>query len=178
MAPPAVLSPFSTRAEAPRASRRQPVTCVLARSSWERALHLDIRAEVFVREQAVFAGSDRDDHDEDPATRHGLGLVGRLAVGTVRFYPLPETGVWRGDRLAVLASHRGHHVGGPLVRFAVRTAAAAGGTRMLAHIQPPNVAFFTALGWQPDGGVVDYVGLPHQPMSIDLTSVRVRAPGG
>ena len=49
------------------------------------------------------------------------------AVGTVRLYPLDETGLWQGDRLAVLPGRRSAGAGGPLVRFAVATAARAGG---------------------------------------------------
>ena len=42
---------------------------------------------------------------------------------------------------------------------------------MTAHIQVPNVAFFTRLGWRRDGEVEIYAGRPHQPMAIELPSV-------
>jgi hypothetical protein len=41
---------------------------------------------------------------------------------------------------------------------------------MEAFIQPANVAFFRWLGWRRTGDLVDYAGLPHQRMLIDLTS--------
>ena len=50
--------------------------------------------------------------------------------------PSTDTGLWQGDRLAVLAGTGGTASVRPLVRFAVATAAGRGGHRMAAHIQP------------------------------------------
>src|SRR5205809_267588 len=44
-----------------------------------------------------------------------------------------------------------------------------GGREMEAFIQPANVAFFRWLGWRRAGDLVDYAGIPHQRMLIDLT---------
>lgn len=134
----------------------------------ELATHLRIRHAVFVVEQAMFRGSDTDAHDDDAATVHVLGVDGGVAAGTVRLYPLGD-GVWKGDRLAVLPEHR--HSGGlgaVLVRYAVATGGALGGERMVAQIQLGNVRFFRALGWSVVGEPADYLGLPHQQMSIPL----------
>jgi putative N-acetyltransferase (TIGR04045 family) len=161
---------------------------VVCRPAWdpqEVALHHEIRRRVFVEEQGLFDGSDRDHHDDDPATVHVLGLCGQVAGGAVRLYPLidaatdrdaaePEPGLWKGDRLAVLPSFRRNGLGAPLVRFAVRTAAEAGGRKMMAHIQPSNVGFFEHLGWYTVGEPVNFVGRPHQAMAIDLTPVLRR----
>jgi putative N-acetyltransferase (TIGR04045 family) len=135
------------------------------------AAHFAIRQAVFVTEQAVFAGSDRDGHDEHPGTLHVLGTVDGKPAGTVRLFPLdPVTpdGVWQGDRLAVLPQFRASGLGAPLVRFAVATAAARGGRRMIAHIQPANRTFFLRLGWTQRGEAEIYVGLPHLLMDIAL----------
>ena len=75
---------------------------------------------------------------------------------------------WQGDRLAVRSGLRHREVGAPLVDFAVATAAAWGGERMTAHVQVLNVRFFECLGWRRAGDPEIYVGLPHQPMVIDL----------
>lgn len=165
------------------------LACRVVRTPAERAAHAAIRAQVFVQEQHVFTGSDADGRDADPATWHVLGLVGDRPGGTVRLYPLdgsrpgpswmaglggagldgdPLRGVWQGDRLAVLPQWRHLGLGVPLVRFAVATAAALGGERMVAMVQVPNVRFFVRLGWVPIGGPCSYVGLPHQRMSITL----------
>jgi putative N-acetyltransferase (TIGR04045 family) len=143
--------------------------CRRARSARERADHLTIRHRVFVDEQAVFADSDLDSQDGQDATIAVLGYSDGIAVGTVRLFLLDlAEGRWQGDRLAVLSAYRTHGVGGPLVRYAVATAAVLGGRTMTAHIQPANVTFFERLGWAREGQSEIYAGLLHQPMCIDL----------
>jgi putative N-acetyltransferase (TIGR04045 family) len=153
------------------------LTCRAVTTRAERDAHFQIRRQVFVAEQGLFHGisgdrdgTDRDRHDDDPATIHVVGLADGEICGTVRLYPLGAGGLWKGDRLAVLASHRHLGLGAPLVRFAVSSAGRLGGRKMEAFIQPANVAFFRWLGWRRTGDLVDYAGLPHQRMLIDLTS--------
>lgn len=170
MIPSIVRSPFSSVTELEAAlDRPETVQCRLVAGLEELGLHARIREAVFVREQRIFQETDRDAHDDDSATLHVLGCWGLLAGGTVRLYPLKEPGLWKGDRLAVLPEFRKHGLGGPLVRFAVREAARRRGNRMIAYIQPTNVAFFERLGWDRVGDTVDYVGQPHQQMAIDLS---------
>jgi putative N-acetyltransferase (TIGR04045 family) len=142
--------------------------CGQAHGSAELATHHRIRHAVFVAEQGLFQLDDRDVHDVDPATIHVLGLDDGVPAGTVRLYPLGD-GIWKGDRLAVLPEHRrSGGLGASLVRYAVATAGALGGSRMVAQIQPGNVRFFEALGWAAVGEPADYLGVLHQPMSIAL----------
>jgi putative N-acetyltransferase (TIGR04045 family) len=165
----------SSRSASP-AVAADAVSCRVAADPSERDLHLRIRAAVFVGEQGLFEVTDRDAHDDDPRTLHVLGLCGDEVAGTVRLYPLPEPGRWKGDRLAVLPRFRQHGVGAPLVRFAVRTAGELGGREMVAQIQLANVAFFERLGWRRLGEAADYCGRPHQQMVIGLTAGPGRSP--
>lgn len=146
------------------------ITCEPAGSAAAIAEHHAIRHQVFVVEQEIFAGSDTDAHDNEPAVIRLLGRYDGVAAGSVRLFEL-EPGLWQGDRLAVLAPYRIHGLGGPLVRCAVALAGARGGSTMVAHIQLPNVEFFIRLGWWRNGSVETYAGLPHQPMAISLPSV-------
>lgn len=151
---------------------RVQVSCRLAAPGPDLAAHHRVRHQVFVTEQRIFVHGDRDDRDDDPATLHVLGLVDGEPAGTVRLYPLedgPEPTRWQGDRLAVLPAHRTSGLGGPLVRFAVATAAALGGATMLAHVQQANERFFVHLGWTSLGNE-DYVGRPHVRMEISLSA--------
>jgi len=148
---------------------RPLIVCRPVAGPEEAVVHHRIRHEVFVLEQAVFTGSDRDAYDTDASTIKVLAWAGDEAGGAVRLYPLGE-GIWQGDRLAVLPPFRAWNLGGPLVRFAVDTAAALGGVEMLAHVQAANVRFFERLGWRRRGEPEIYVGLPHQPMAIGLTA--------
>jgi len=168
------------------------VRCRVVAGPLERALHLRIRDEVFVREQGLFAVSDRDAHDDDPLTLHVLAWCGAEPAGTVRLYRLggpggssseavaprstPQAGLWKGDRLAVLPRFRRRGVGAPLVEFAVRAAGQLGGREMEAQIQLANVAFFERLGWRRLGEAADYCGQPHQRMVIGLSGGAGRSP--
>jgi putative N-acetyltransferase (TIGR04045 family) len=149
------------------------IVCRQAGTRRELADHHVIRHQVFVREQAIFAGSDRDVHDDDPATIRLVGYCDGVAAGTVRLFELEHsTGLWQGDRLAVLTQFRTSGLGVPLVRCAVATAGAMGGEQMVAHVQIANVTFFTRLGWASVGDPETYVGLPHQRMLITLPSAE------
>jgi putative N-acetyltransferase (TIGR04045 family) len=150
-------------------AHRLHIECRAARTDDELAAHYAVRHRVFVEEQGVFPGSDRDRHDIEPSTVHVVGLVGGVVGGAVRLFPLDRSSrQWQGDRLAVLRGYRTQGLGAPLVRHAVWLAGTSGGTVMVAHIQLPNVAFFQRLGWECDGVVETYAGLPHQPMLIRL----------
>jgi len=164
--PRAAGSGSSAPAEAPRS---EPGHCEIARSAADLADHFSIRHQVFVNEQRIFARSDRDEHDHDPATLHVLGRWEGRPAGAVRLYTLDDRGLWKGDRLAVLAAFRQQRLGELLVRFAVQTAGERGGDRMIAYIQLANVPFFEHLGWCRVGDPVEYVGLPHQQMDIALS---------
>ena len=131
--------------------------------------HLRIRHRIFVEEQRVIPFTDVDDWDRDPDTVHVLAGRGSVAVGTVRLYRTDTAGRFKGDRLAVLPGHRAGIVGMRLVRFAVSTAAVAGGDVMDAFVQLQNVNFFERLGWEHNGPPVLYYGLPHQPMTFELS---------
>jgi putative N-acetyltransferase (TIGR04045 family) len=140
----------------------------LCRASGDLAAHHAVRRAVFVDEQGMFAGDDRDERDLLRSTLHAIGIAEGRAAGAVRLYPMGG-GEWKGDRLAVLPEARHGSLGARLVRFAVATAGARGGTQMVAMIQVPNVAFFESLGWRRDGDVVAFHGRPHQPMAIALS---------
>ena len=142
-------------------------TCRPVSDAAELAAHHRIRRAVFVAEQGLFAGTDRDEHDAEPSTVHVLGLVDGQPAGSVRLYPL--TGLlWHGDRLAVLPEFRHSRIGAQLVRLAVELAGERGGDRMQARIQLPNVHFFQYLGWTATAPPADHLGVPHQWMAIAL----------
>ena len=149
------------------------LTCRLVESDEELAAHHAVRHRVFVVDQRLFEGNDRDERDLDPATLHVVGLDPEAladrgaVVGAVRLYPL-AAGFWQGDRLAVLPAARVRHLGAELVRFAVATAGERGGHTMVARVQLPNVRFFEHLGWEKDGPPSPYHGVTHQPMAIPL----------
>jgi putative N-acetyltransferase (TIGR04045 family) len=142
----------------------------LARTPGELAGHFRVREEVFVHEQRLFEGTDRD-HWDDTAL-HIVAISESEVLGAVRLYPLDEAGLWQGDRLAVSSRARRLRAGGSLVRCAVRTAGALGGHLMIARIQAPIVPLFRFLGWERVGGLIEYRGVPHQRMTIPLSGAE------
>jgi putative N-acetyltransferase (TIGR04045 family) len=112
-----------------------------------------LRTRVFVEEQGLFAGDDRDERDEDPRT---VVLVARdcagAVVGGVRLGPVgagADLGWWTGGRLAVDRSARGvRGVGAALIRAACAFAENAGVLRFEATVQVRNEVLFTRLGWR------------------------------
>jgi putative N-acetyltransferase (TIGR04045 family) len=144
------------------------LACRLAETAEELAAHHAVRRRIFVDDQRLFVGNDRDERDLEPGTLHAVGVDDGAVVGAVRLYPLAN-GYWQGDRLAVLPEARVRHLGALLVRFAVATAGERGGHTMVARIQLPNVRFFEHLGWHADGPASPYHGVTHQPMAISLT---------
>jgi putative N-acetyltransferase (TIGR04045 family) len=112
-----------------------------------------LRERVFVAEQGLFAGTDRDDRDDDPRTvvleaRSPDGaLLGGVRVGPAR--PGPDVGWWQGSRLAVDPSVRGgRRIGPALVRAACAHAEQAGALRFDATVQTRWRRMFEQLGWQ------------------------------
>ncbi len=170
---------MATSSSAPSRLPDHPLipVCALARGPEELAGHFAIRRSVFVEAQGLFAFDDRDERDDDPMTLHAVGLAGDEVVGAVRLYPLDATGLWKGDRLAVLPTERALRLGAMLVRFAVRTAGERGGRLMVARVQVRNVRFFERLGWRCDGNAGPMLGVTHQPMAIELGPGLSRRPG-
>jgi putative N-acetyltransferase (TIGR04045 family) len=140
--------------------------CRLAAGRAELDAHFAVRRAIFVVVQGLFE-DDRDERDGLLSTLHAVAEVGGEILGAVRLYPLAG-GLWKGDRLAVLPEARVHRLGGMLVDFAVHTAGARGGERMIAQVQVANVRFFEHLGWVRDGDAAPYRGVMHQPMAIAL----------
>ena len=142
----------------------------LASTIDEFAGHFRVRRQVFVDEQGLFEETDRDRWDD--TALHVVAIIAGEVVGAVRLYQLDEAGLWQGDRLSVSEHARKLRAGGPLVRFAVKTAGELGGHLMIARIQEPIVPFFRFLRWECVGGLIDYCGVPHQRMTIPLSGAE------
>jgi putative N-acetyltransferase (TIGR04045 family) len=123
------------------------ITHGIARESWELDAYWQLRREIFCGELGVFAGpaNERDPHDLRAlpivAVSHSAGNP-EAVVGVVRIYAA-EGGVWYGGRLGVAREYRVRpQVGSGLIACAVRSAAAHGCERFLAHVLAENVSYF------------------------------------
>ncbi|MEI4488361.1 MSMEG_0567/Sll0786 family nitrogen starvation N-acetyltransferase [Frigidibacter sp. MR17.14] len=141
-----------------------------ATERWELTGAARLRRRVFVDEQRLFTGHDRDGIDQLALP---LVAISTLAaepaevVGTVRIHE-PAPGIWWGSRLAVAEDHRRvGRLGAELIRLAVSTATGRGAREFHAHVQIQNVPLFRRLHWQ----VIDEVmlhGVPHAHMLASL----------
>jgi putative N-acetyltransferase (TIGR04045 family) len=143
------------------------LVCRIAATVEELDAHYALREASFVRNQALFDGSDIDDHDHDPRTMHLVAVcepTGEVA-GAVRCY-VRDDGVWFGGRLVVSQAFRASKlkVAPALVRAAEEHVRATGATTFLAYIQCRYAPLFEHIGWVRVGGEVEYAGTPHQLM--------------
>ncbi len=130
-------------------------------------VHRALRRTVFVEQQGLFEGTDRDDTDDDPET---VVLVARdrergSVLGGVRVHPYDghgPIGWWRGSRLVVDpgCGQAGAGIGSRLVRAAVALGDDRGALRFDATVQLDKVRFFERLGWRRLGEA-SVRGVPH-----------------
>jgi putative N-acetyltransferase (TIGR04045 family) len=140
------------------------VQCKLAETEEELEKAYSVRHEIFVKEQGLFAGSDRDEFDSRAI--HIIALLYGEVIGTVRIYEREEN-VWFGSRLAVLKPFRGR-VGKVLIEKAKELVKKKKAKRFMAYIQLPNIPFFRRHRWKSVGDIIDYHGTPHQLMETQL----------
>jgi putative N-acetyltransferase (TIGR04045 family) len=141
-----------------------------ASEPWELQGVSLLRHQVFVEEQRIFVGNDRDEIDN---TAIPLVAIATLAaepadvVGTVRIHE-PSPGIWWGSRLAVAPAYRRvGRLGAELIRLAVSTANGLGCHEFHAHVQLQNVPLFRRLHWEP-AGEIDLHGVRHMHMLASL----------
>ncbi|HTU61852.1 MAG TPA: MSMEG_0567/Sll0786 family nitrogen starvation N-acetyltransferase [Polyangiales bacterium] len=130
------------------------VTHAVASEAWQVAAYWQLRSQVFCEELRIFAGpaEERDEQDAHAvpiiALAHSAGSP-ESVVGVVRIYAAGG-GVWFGGRLGVAAAYRTQrHVGSGLISTAVRSAAALGCERFLAHVLAANVPYFMRHRFRP-----------------------------
>ena len=146
----------------------EALVCRLARSERELAGYWELRAAIFCREQGLFAGDDRDQHDR---TAHPIVCLAgdTRVVGVVRIWE-EAPGDWWGGRLGVDAEYRTvGAVGRWLVKTAVGTARAWGAWRFRATVQRANVPFFRRLRWR-SLEEIELLGKPHHLMEAELAA--------
>ncbi|MBA8801453.1 putative N-acetyltransferase (TIGR04045 family) [Agrobacterium sp. RC10-4-1] len=141
-----------------------------ASEPWELQGVSRLRHQVFVEEQRIFVGDDRDEID---ASALPLAAIATLAaepaevVGTVRIHE-PTPGIWWGSRLAVAPAYRRvGRLGAELIRLAVSTANGLGCSEFHAHVQLQNVPLFRRLHWEPQGEI-ELHGVRHMHMLASL----------
>ncbi|MBL8919972.1 MAG: GNAT family N-acetyltransferase [Myxococcaceae bacterium] len=133
---------------------------------------LAIREIVFIEEQSVPEGLERD--AEDANAYHVLAMEGGHAIGTGRLVelstpPAGTHGTWgRIGRMAVLSSHRKSGIGARLLVALEAEARRRGFTGIMLHAQLSAMEFYKRHGYAADGAVFEEAGMPHLEMKKSL----------
>jgi predicted GNAT family N-acyltransferase len=150
----------------------QPVTIQQIKSEAELFQALAIREVVFIEEQHVPEGIERD--AEDARAYHVLAFQGGHAVGTGRLVVLPQppqgrSGPWaQVGRMAVLKAHRKAHIGSRLLQALEDEARRQGVKGLMLHAQLYALDFYKKRGYEPVGAVFEEAGIPHLEMLKSL----------
>jgi predicted GNAT family N-acyltransferase len=150
----------------------QPVTISQIQSEAELWQALAIREVVFIEEQHVPEGIERD--AEDARAYHVLAFQGGHAIGTGRLVMLPEPppgehGTWgQIGRMAVLKAHRKARVGSMLLTALEDEARRRGVDGIMLHSQLYALDFYKRHGYEALGEVFDEAGIQHLEMRKKL----------
>jgi predicted GNAT family N-acyltransferase len=121
---------------------------------------LDIRREVFCREQGVPEGEEMDGLDD--ACRHYLARLDDEPVGTARTRILAG-GEAKIERVAVRAPFRALGIGHVLVK---RLIADLGPSPIALNAQLRTVGFYQRLGFKAEGEIFLDAGIDHVRMTL------------
>ena len=150
------------------------VRTVADESDWQRVV--DIRTEVFIREQSCPPEVEWDGHDD--TSRHLLGWLDATAVAATRWRVVPhdERLVAKLERLAVLPPFRGRGFGRTMVVAGIEDARAAGFGDCLIHAQARLEEYYAGMGFVRFGETFEEAGIPHVRM-IRLSEAMSARPG-
>ena len=149
-----------------------PLTIATIQNEAELMQALAIREVVFIEEQHVPEGIERD--AEDARAFHVLAIQGGHAVGTGRLVmlaspPQGQTGTWaQVGRMAVLQAHRKGQVGSRLLDALEAEARRRGVQGVVLHAQLYALEFYKKRGYEPVGAVFQEAGIEHLEMQKRL----------
>lgn len=144
------------------------VTIVPVANEGELFQALAIREIVFIEEQHVPEGIERD--ADDARAYHVVAMKGGHAIGTGRLValhapPPGESGAWgKIGRMAVLKSDRKSGVGSMLLVALEDEARRLHMSGIILHAQMTALDFYKRHGYAPVGDVFDEAGMPHMQM--------------
>jgi len=156
----------------PDSENTQAVTLIPIKDEADLFQALAIREVVFIEEQHVPEGIERD--AEDAKAYHVLAFQGGHAVGTGRLVMLPQppegqSGTWAQiGRMAVLQAHRKAKVGSKLLLSLEEEARRRSVNGILLHAQLFALDFYKKHGYEAVGSVFMEGGIEHLAMQKKL----------
>jgi predicted GNAT family N-acyltransferase len=130
------------------------------RTRKEVAAAMDLRYEVFCREQGVPRHEERDGRDGDGL--HLIAVSDGEIIGTCRLVFVGQTVQF--SRLAVNRAQRRQGVASALLAAADRESIAAGARRIVLHAQTYAKPLYLGTGYEPRGAEFTEAGIRHVAM--------------
>ncbi len=146
------------------------IVVTVIRTQPELAEALLIRTRVFVEEQGVPVAEEVDAYDADPVDERVVHVLGRLDGAPVAAARLlldaPAGGDAHIGRVAVLAEHRGKHIGRAVMQALHEEARRRGFGGIAISAQLHAVTFYEGLGYVAEGPVYLEAGIEHRAMRL------------
>jgi predicted GNAT family N-acyltransferase len=141
--------------------------------SWNdaKALAAPLRQSVFVKEQAVPAELEWDEHDAVSIHAVAADQEGNI-LGTGRLLPTDNCRIARIGRMAVLKENRHVGIGTAILEKLLQQAQAQGTTEIVLHAQLSAEGFYRRFGFAPSGSHFIEAGIPHVEMRRALRPAR------
>jgi predicted GNAT family N-acyltransferase len=153
---------------APEETSRSAVLVAPAKGEADVLQALAVREVVFIEEQHVPEGIERD--AEDARAHHVLAFQGGHAIGTGRLVMMPEpppgeSGTWaQVGRMAVVKAHRRGGVGSRLLTALEEEARRREVRGIMLHAQVTALDFYRRHGYAPAGERFVEAGIEHLEM--------------
>jgi predicted GNAT family N-acyltransferase len=126
-----------------------------------------VRRTVFIEEQDVSEAEEMDGRDEDAHHVVAYDPATDEPVGTARLR-IPEEGVGKIERVAVVETHRGSGLGARLM-IEIESDAREQGCRMIKlHAQTAVEGFYERLGYHTESDEFIEADIPHVEMEKEL----------
>jgi predicted GNAT family N-acyltransferase len=154
-------------------AKQDTITIAPVQNEAELMQALAIREVVFIEEQHVPEGIERD--DDDARAYHLLALKNGHAVGTGRLVklrepPPGEDGAWgKVGRMAVLKAERKSGLGGKILTTLEDEARRNQLAGLILHAQVSALKFYEKHGYRPIGAEFEEAGMPHLRMIKKLS---------
>ena len=128
---------------------------------------IEIRKEVFVKEQGVPVYAEIDEFDTlDGQCKHILVYYNQEPVGTGRIRPVG--GVGKLERICILKPYRKYGLGKVIINALEEIAKEMGLLKVKLHGQKHAEGFYNKLGYQTASDVFIQDGIPHVLMTKEL----------
>lgn len=130
--------------------------------------YLDLRYRILRQPLGLPRGSELDEVDHYPKTRHLVWMEGDIAIGCLQLQEGTEPGVARVRYMAVADEAQGQGIGRTLLEFMDQLADEEGYHELSLYARENAVPFYLACGYTQHEELVPFHGIRHWRMTKRL----------